>query len=283
MDERKIEIVNGASKREEYEKKQDVWSRLRGDDFSPLDSAKARNLLNLCVAEMLGTATFVGLGCSSLIGNIEGTESHLSHLNIALTFACGIALVVMVFGHVSGCHVNPAVSLSAVIFGNLSLPRFFLYVISQCLGATLGTAAVKIISPWYCTEGSFCVTTPTPAVGTSAALLAEAMCTGILVWAVNAAWDPRCQDKHDSLPVKFGLVIIALVLPGAKYSGGSMNPARSFGPALLAGNFTDHWVYWVGPLTGSTIASLIYKTFLSEVKPKVTPTSLEVTEEMQPL
>jgi len=284
---RRIEIVpkNGSAKREKYEREPDVWSKLRGDDeFRQLDAAKVWALVCVCVAEMLGTAVFVGLGCSSLIGNLQGAESHLSHLNIALTFACGIALVVMVFGHVSGCHVNPAVSLSAVIFGHLSLPKFILYVISQCVGATLGTAAVKLISPDHCTVGSFCVTLPHPTVGTTRALLAETLCTAILVWAVNAAWDPRCQDKHDSLPVKFGLVIIALVLPGAKYSGGSMNPARSLGPALLSGNFTSHWVYWVGPLTGSVIASVIYKTFLAEVKPKVSALpSQETEEELQPL
>uniref|UniRef100_A0A1B6FF84 Aquaporin n=1 Tax=Cuerna arida TaxID=1464854 RepID=A0A1B6FF84_9HEMI len=270
MADRKIRVVssNGHAVRSSRRQEPDVWSKLRGDeDFKNMDTQKMWELVSIAVAELLGTAILVGLGCSGLMTGIPGTDPAINHLNIVLTFACAVSLCVTVFGHISGCHINPAVSLSAVIFGHISLPKFFLYVISQCVGACFGIFAVKLISPDYCTAENFCVTLPNPHVGPGKAMLAEAFTTGILVWVVDAIWDRRCQDKHDSLPVKFGFAVIALALPGAKYSGASLNPARSFGPALIAGNFTDHWVYWIGPMGGSILASAIYKTFLSEVTP----------------
>ncbi|XP_054271013.1 aquaporin AQPAe.a-like [Macrosteles quadrilineatus] len=254
-----------------------TWSRLRGDeDFYNLGPVEKKKLISQAVAETLGTAVFVGLGCSGVIANIPGTESWVNHLTIVLGFASAIALVVTVFGHISGCHVNPAISLAAVIMEVISIPKFLLYSVCQCVGACLGVAAVKVISPAYCTATDFCVTRPNVEVGAGAATLAEGFLTAILIWVVcAAAWDRRNLDKHDSLPIKFGFAVIAIALPGAKYAGCSVNPARSLAPALISGNWDYQWVYWIGPFGGSIIASYIYKTLLSEVDPPMAVSTKE--------
>uniref|UniRef100_A0A1B6D9E9 Aquaporin n=1 Tax=Clastoptera arizonana TaxID=38151 RepID=A0A1B6D9E9_9HEMI len=217
----------------------DLWAKLRGDeDFKNMNATKIRHWVAVVVAEILGTAILVGLGCSAVHKEISG----LPHLDVVLTFSFAIAVVVTTFGHISGSHVNPAISLASLMHGQISIPAYFLYVISQLIGATLGIASVRLISPDQCTFENFCVTLPGPDVGPVRAAICEAFMTAILTLVVCAAWDRRCQDKHDSMPIKFGLTIVALALPGAKYSGASINPARSFGPALLSGNFTHHWV-----------------------------------------
>lgn len=262
-------------------KQSDVWSKLRGDeDFREMDSKKVRRLMNIIVAEILGTAILVGVGCGSTIKGIP-TDDHVSHLIIALTFGFAIAIVVTTFGHISGCHVNPAVSLVSLMHGFISLPVFCVYVASQIVGGILGMLALRLITPGNCFDDNLCVTLPHKDVGPVSAMFAEFFMSAILCLTVCAAWDRRSQDRHDSMPIKFGLTVAALALAGAKFSGASINPARSFGPALVTGHWENHWVYWVGPMLGGFVATLVYRVTLEE--PRLPPPTRSDEEEAHPL
>lgn len=110
------------------------------------------------------------------------------------------------------------------------------------------------------TEGSFCVTLLHQRVSILQGLTAEILATGVLVFMSCAASDPRNSRNNDSTAIKFGLAVAALCLGFVPYTGCSMNPARSFGPALLNNEWTQHWIYWFGPFGGALIGSLIYKS-----------------------
>lgn len=258
-----------------------VWTRLRGDDdFKEMDSKKVRRLVSIAVAEVLGTGILVGLGCSATVVGLP-TDGQVTHLNTVLSFAFAIATAIAVFGHISGAHVNPAVSLVALLYGLISLPVFFVYVISQIVGGVLGMMAIRVVTPTSCLEKNLCITLPHTDVGPAQAVLAEVFLTAILCIVVCAAWDRRTRNHQDSMPIKFGIAVVALALPGAKFSGASMNPARSFGPAFVSGNWQLHWIYWIGPMLGSVAATLIYRLFLDE--PEQPPPTLGDVEESHPL
>ena len=114
---------------------------------------------------------------------------------------------------------------------------------------------------------TFCVTDIHPQVAAIQGLLIEGIATAILMWTACAIWDRRNERNTDSVAIKFGLVVTGLATSFGPYTGCSMNPARSLGPALWNNHWDHHWIYWFGPIGGSLLASLAYKTVFSPADP----------------
>ncbi|MBO5426766.1 MAG: MIP family channel protein [Lachnospiraceae bacterium] len=227
------------------------------------------------IAEFIGTAVLVTLGCGTAM--LVGCDAVLGGGYILTALAFGLVIVGMAYcvGNISGCHINPAVSLGVLISGGMSVKDFFGYIIAQCLGAFAGAGLLAAIF----NLGS--VTDMTGGYGSNglagvgdsavAGLLVEVVLTFIFVMTILGVTSKKAG--HGS----FGGLIIGLTLTlvhifGIGLTGTSVNPARSLGPAIVAaidGNTAPIeciWVFIVGPLVGALLAALVYKFLESEKK-----------------
>lgn len=222
--------------------------------------------------EALGTFVLVFLGVGSISASHRAT-SEGDLLAIALAFGAAVAMVVAATGHISGAHINPAVTVSLMVTGKIKPPDAVAYCIAQLLGGVAGAAACDaLLGSGAAFRGATLVTTSliTPMQGAAF----EAVLTFILVFVIfGTAVDMRSQK----LPALFiGLAVTVDILVGGPYTNASMNPARSFGPAVIGNIWTNHWVYWVGPLAGGIAAAVMYMAiFLPrtpvEARPEVRP------------
>lgn len=218
--------------------------------------------VSVFLAELIGTALLVFFGCMGCATNL-GVPS--THLNICINFGLTVMMIVQIFGCVSGSHINPAVTAAAYIYQLVSLPMAALYFVAQMIGGFVGFGLLKavtpanVVYPVNATVG-LCTTMPNESISPIQGMAVELIITATLIWVVCGVWDPRNAKHHDSVPLKFGFTIATLALAAGPYTGASMNPARSFAPAVWNGNFEHHWVYWVGPMAGAIIAALAYKT-----------------------
>nr|APA28756.1 aquaporin 2B [Bemisia tabaci] len=216
-------------------------------------------MLTRClIAEFIGTLLLVLIGCMSIA--FSKTDNFLDVVKIALTFGLIIATMVQSIGHVSGCHINPAVTCGLAISGHISLIKAVLYIVVQCLGAVCGAIILSEISPssGFGKGGNLGVTTVSAELSAKQGFIVEAIITFVLILVVQSVCDVRRTDLKGSVGVAIGFAITCCHLAAIKYTGASMNPARSFGPALVSGIWDNHWVYWAGPILGGVVAGLIY-------------------------
>ncbi|KAF3340195.1 putative aquaporin TIP5-1 [Carex littledalei] len=226
------------------------------------------------VAESISTFFFVFIAVGSAICarmlNPDAT-SDASSL-IATATAQGFALFVAVFMafDVSGGHVNPAVTFAFALGGHISVPVAIFYWISQMVAATLACLLLRVASADQAIPTTKIATQMT---GFGAAVL-ECVSTFMLVYTIHVACDPRLtngskKSRNGGL-LAIGLVAGAGVLATGSLTGGSMNPARSFGPAVISGDFQNQAVYWVGPFLGASLAALVHQNL---VYPYISPQS----------
>jgi len=210
--------------------------------------------------EFLGTLLFalfgagVAVGTASLLAEKLAT-AHL--LTMALAQGMAFPLFMLAMLRVSGGHLNPAVTFAAMMNRQMSVTRAAMYVIAQCAGAVGGAGLLTLIVPGAMQAG-LGAHALAARVTIAGGLLTEIVLTVVLVSAVLAT------TRGVLRPASLGFLAIGLsatvgYLFGTPVTGGSMNPARSFGPALVAGVWKDHWVFWVGPLIGALLAGFIYE------------------------
>ncbi|KAG7025818.1 Aquaporin TIP2-1, partial [Cucurbita argyrosperma subsp. argyrosperma] len=222
------------------------------DSFS-LRSCKAY------LAEFISTLLFVFAGVGSAIAYDKITSSAaLDPAGLVAVAVChGFALFVAVSvgANISGGHVNPAVTFGLLLGDQISLITTIFYWIAQLLGSIVACYLLKYVT------GGLAVPVHSVAAGIGAAegVVMEIVITFGLVYTVYAtAADPKKGSLGTIAPIAIGFIVGANILAAGPFSGGSMNPARSFGPAVVSGDFHDNWIYWVGPLVGGGLAGLIY-------------------------
>ncbi|XP_057318590.1 aquaporin AQPcic-like [Microplitis mediator] len=215
------------------------------------------------MAELVGTAMLVFLGCGGCIGSLGVVPSHLQ---ITLTFGLAVMIVIQCFGHISHAHVNPAMTVGSVVLGMKSISEATVYIVAQNLGGILGYGLLKLSTPTGLLSSgdpeaasTFCVTMVNPKVSGAQGFMVEMMATMTLMLIACAVWDRRNASNTDSTAIRFGLGVTCLATIFGPYTGCSMNPARSFAPAIWNNSWSGHWIYWFGPISGAAIAASLYR------------------------
>lgn len=204
------------------------------------------------LAEVIGTFALVFAGAGSIAVD-AASDGAVTGVGIGLSFGLIVMAMIFALGHVSGCHINPAVTVGFWATRRISTQRAAAYILAQLTGAVLAGLAIVVIVGDAGEAGA-----SAPRIGgADAALLSEVILTFFLVFVVFAvATDYRAQGSMAALAIG-GYVGMAATGWGP-IANASMNPARTFGPAV-AGNVWDaHWVYWVGPIAGGLLAALVY-------------------------
>jgi aquaporin Z len=209
------------------------------------------------LAEGIGTFFLCFAGIAAIV------NAHNNLLGVALAHGIALSVAVSCFGGISGGLVNPALTIGFLVTGRIKPLLAVLYIVSQLVGATLAALACKWMFPAEAVESAQ-LGIPLPGAWVSLPVLlgTEAILTFLLMTAVfGTAVDPRGQRVNIG-GFAIGLTVTFDILAGGPVTGASMNPARSFGPALVQGHFDLHWCYWVAPIVGAVIAALVYEHFL---------------------
>ncbi len=213
------------------------------------------------LAEFLGTFTLVLLACgtASVLGCATDSPDA-AYFMTALAFGLVIVAMAYSIGQVSGCHINPAVSLGVLLSGKMSVKDFIGYVIAQFLGATAGAGVLALIL------GS------TQSLGQNGlyegsivkSLVVEVILTFIFVLVILSVTSRKEYSKPAGLVIGFTLTLVHIF--GIHFTGTSVNPARSFGPAIFVGGeaLSSVWVFIVAPLVGGALAALVYKLLVKK-------------------
>lgn len=220
-----------------------------------LDDIRSLRFWRAVGAELLGTLILTMIGC----GSVVTWDDDGKLVQIALCFGLSVATAVWIIGHVSGGHINPAVTVAFFVTRRISLARAIFYLLSQCVGAIIGAAVLYGVTPAsHRHNGSLGLTKVNPELTGAQAFGVEFFITLVLVLTVFASCDKRRKDLNGSFPLSIGLSVTMCHLFAIQYTGSSMNTARSFGPAVIMNYWEYHWVYWLGPLLGGLVAGLLY-------------------------
>lgn len=204
------------------------------------------------LAELLGTFGFVFIGAGSVaINNLTGGTLGLP--GIALAHGLALLAFIYAFSHVSGAHFNPAVTIAFWLIKKIEGPVAVGYIIAQLTGAFLAGIFIEGLL------GGALQSVPQPVkIDSPSAILIEALLVFFLVLVIfGTTVDRRSHTSHAGIAI--GFVFTILVLLGFELTGAALNPARAFGPALVANFWDHHLIYWSGPILGALIAALVYE------------------------
>ncbi|MED6220299.1 aquaporin-like protein [Stylosanthes scabra] len=223
------------------------------------EEATHPDTLKAGLAEFISTLIFVFAGSGSSIAynklTNDGPATPTGLIAAAIAHAFALFVAVSVGANISGGHVNPAVTFGAFVGGNITFLRGIVYVIAQLLGSIVAALLLKFVTA--STVPAFALSS---GVGVGEALVLEIVLTFGLVYTVYAtAVDPKKGSLGTIAPIAIGFIVGANILVGGAFDGASMNPAVSFGPAVVSWSWSNHWIYWVGPLVGGGLAGVIYE------------------------
>jgi aquaporin Z len=230
-------------------------------------------IIHKAAAELFGTFWLVFGGCGSAVLAAKFLDSANPNVNLGIGFvgvalAFGLTVLTMAYaiGHISGCHLNPAVSVGLVVGGRLPFRDLIPYVIAQVLGAIAGAGVLYLIASGksgFELSGGFAsngYAEHSPGgYSLQAALVSETVLTFFFLFIILGATDKRSPIGFAGLPIGLGLTLIHLV--GIPVTNLSVNPARSTGPAIYVGGWAIEqlWLFWVAPILGAILAGVIYQ------------------------
>ncbi|KAK4879665.1 hypothetical protein RN001_007811 [Aquatica leii] len=262
-----------------------------GQKFIYMDKLSTLDRVILCASEFFGTAILVFLGCMSCAVGLSG--GSVPHEQIALSFGLAVMLSVQTFGHISGSHINPMVTIAGAVSGKLPFIEVPIYFVGQFAGAFAGYGLLMSITPsihqakYELRQTASNVTENVKVLGVCSphinddlsgfqGMFCEFILSLLFILIVCSVWDHRNANKHDSVPIKLGLAIAVLALAGGPFTGANMNPARSFAPAVWHGDWDGHWAYWVGPLLAGFVGAGLYRVVFSKPEPIEQHDSIEI-------
>ncbi|XP_069587340.1 aquaporin-4 isoform X1 [Ranitomeya imitator] len=211
------------------------------------------------VGEFLAMLIFVLLSLGSTINwSPKENRQPADLVLISLSFGLSIATLVQCFGHISGGHINPAVTIAMVCMRKISIAKAAFYIVAQCLGAIAGAGILYIVTPLE-VAGELGVTKVNKMLSPGHGILVELVITFQLLFTICASCDAKRNDITGAVALAIGFSVAIGHLFAINYTGASMNPARSFGPAVIMNIWENHWVYWVGPVIGAVMAGLLYE------------------------
>ena len=214
------------------------------------------------LAEFVGTFALIFVGVGAIAAD-HMTGGGLGLVGIALAHGLTIAVMVSATAAVSGGHINPAVTIGALLTKKIAAGPAAGYIVAQCLGGITAAALIQLCVPGHILET---VGMGTPALGSgvtvSQGLVTEIILTFFLMFVVYGTAIDKRAPKMGGLFI--GLTVALDIMMGGPISGAAMNPARHLGPALLGGGMQNLWLYWVGPVVGASLAALLYNRFLEE-------------------
>ena len=212
------------------------------------------------LAECIGTFVLVFVACGTAAALGCSAEPNAAYFLTAAAFGLVIVAMAYSIGNISGCHINPAVSIAMLVSGKMSIGDFFGYIVAQFAGATLGALALRGLLG------------PDSGLGTNglydgkilASLLIEVVLTFIFVIAILGVTSKIENGAVAGIVIGLSLTLVHIL--GIHFTGTSVNPARSFGPAIFVGGdaLSSLWVFIVGPLVGGVLAALVYKFLASK-------------------
>jgi MIP family channel proteins len=224
-------------------------------------SAERPALARRAAAEGLAAFALVFAGCGAIVTDAT-RDGALGAVGVSLVFGLVIMAMVYATGHLSGAHINPAVTLAFTLTRHFPARDAVAYVAAQLVGATAG--ALLLAAAWPGDPASLGATVPS--VGAGSALLYEVVLTAILMFVIVAvATDTRAVGAGAALAIGGAVGLDALF--GGPITGASMNPARSFGPALASGTWTDFWIYLAGPVAGAALGAIAYQVVRTPATP----------------
>ena len=224
------------------------------------DSVDPRKL----IAEAIGPFALVFFGAGSIV--LASGNANIGLIEIAFAHGLAIAVTTSALGHISGGHFNPAVTAGLWVTRRISTPSAIGYVLAQVAGGILGAVALTVLYPEGLREAS---NLGTPALGPGIdfgkAVGIEVVLTFFLVMVVFGTFVDRRSDNVANVGgLAIGLSFTVASLAAYPLTGAVMNPARAFGPALLAGEWENQLVWWIGPVIGGVLASMAYHYLFSE-------------------
>jgi aquaporin Z len=225
-------------------------------------------------AELLGTFWLVFGGCGSAVLAAAFPGLGIGFLGVALAFGLTVLTMAYAIGHISGCHLNPAVSVGLVVGKRFPASELLAYVVAQVAGAIAGAAVLYVIASGKAgfnlggfASNGYADHSP-GGYSLLACLVAEIVLTFMFLMIILGATDRRAPQGFAPIAIGLGLTLIHLI--GIPVTNLSVNPARSTGPALFVGGWAVEqlWLFWVAPIVGAAIAGLVYPAVVGEPEPK---------------
>jgi aquaporin Z len=215
-------------------------------------------------AEMFGTAVLVLMGCGTAVSLSCNSGAADTVVGTALAFGLAVVAMAYTIGGVSGCHINPAITLGVFLSGRMSGKEAGGYMVSQVLGAIIGSSVLYLLTSQSGLEGTGANDLQTlngDTVKVLGGLLAEIFFTAVFVFVVLGATSSTNGATNNFAGLAIGLALVLVHLACIRYTGTSVNPARSIGPALFQGGtaLSNLWIFIIGPFIGAALAAGMWK------------------------